>query len=166
MSRLHFWGLISFVIILVIGAFGDLSQALAEEKEAGWARASKYRISLGTEDELLIEVNVWGQVVKPGQYVVPSTTDLVTLLSYAGGPTENANLNDVRIVRVGQKNPQIISVSIKKYMETGDAALIPTVNPGDTVVVPASVFHMFSRFVNFVSQVAIIANVYYLLFKR
>lgn len=141
-------------------------QTFPEERETKETRASKYYISLGPEDELMIKVNVWGQIAKPGQYLVPSGTDLVALLSYAGGPTENAKINDVRIVRSSEENPKIISVDIKGYMETGDASSIPVLMPGDTVMIPATVFHMFSRFVGFVSQMAIIANVYYLLFVR
>jgi hypothetical protein len=54
---------------------------------------------LGEQDELLIKVNIWGFVQKPGQYMVPSGTDLISLISYAGGPREQANLSRIKVIR-------------------------------------------------------------------
>jgi len=54
---------------------------------------------LGEQDELLIKVNIWGFVQKPGQYMVPSGTDLISLISFAGGPREQANLKRIKIIR-------------------------------------------------------------------
>ncbi|MCK4591626.1 MAG: SLBB domain-containing protein [Candidatus Latescibacteria bacterium] len=142
------------------------SVGVGQEAKVERPGASKYYISLGPEDELMMKINVWGSIAKPGQYLVPTGTDLIALLSYAGGPTESARISDVRIVRIGSKEKAIFSVDIKKYLETGDAFLVPTLIPGDTIIVPATMFHMFSRFVSFVSQMAIVANVYYLLFVR
>ncbi|MFQ5640228.1 MAG: hypothetical protein ACE5IR_19790, partial [bacterium] len=69
----------------------------AQEKETGnfLNRASQYY--LGGKDEILIKVNVWGLVGGPGQYLVPRHTDLISLISFAGGPQEGANLSKVRI---------------------------------------------------------------------
>ena len=52
---------------------------------------------------------------------------------------------------------EVISVNVKKYMNTGDINLIPVLKPGDTVVISGTVFRMFSRFATFVSQIAIVA---------
>ncbi len=54
---------------------------------------------LGEKDELLIKVNIWGFVQKPGQYMVPNGTDLISLISFAGGPREEARLNNVKLIR-------------------------------------------------------------------
>jgi len=156
------WGLLIAMLAQVVFP----SAGSGQERKADRSGGAKYYISLGPEDELMMKINVWGNVAKPGQYLVPSGTDLIALLSYAGGPTESARISDVRIVRATGKEHTILSVDIKRYLKTGDASLIPTLMPGDTVIVPATVLHMFSRFVSFVSQTAIIANVYYLLFVR
>ena len=47
---------------------------------------------LGAADELLMRVNIWGFVRKPGQYMVPTDTDLICLMSFAGGPAEQAKI--------------------------------------------------------------------------
>lgn len=54
---------------------------------------------LGEQDELLIKVNIWGFVERPGQYMVPTGTDLISLISFAGGPREQAKLNKVKLIR-------------------------------------------------------------------
>ena len=54
---------------------------------------------LGEQDELLIKVNIWGFVQKPGQYMVPSGTDLISLISFAGGPREQAKLKNIKVIR-------------------------------------------------------------------
>jgi protein involved in polysaccharide export with SLBB domain len=50
--------------------------------------------------EITMQVNVWGFVQKPGRYEIPISTDLVELLSYAGGPMQYAKLDEVKIVRM------------------------------------------------------------------
>jgi hypothetical protein len=49
--------------------------------------------------ELSMQVNIWGFVENPGRYEVPTSTDLVRLLSYAGGPTQDGILDNVKVTR-------------------------------------------------------------------
>lgn len=53
-----------------------------------------------------IKVSVWGFVRFPGRYLVPSYSNLKDLLSYAGGPTDDAHLNDLRLYRVAHDSTQ------------------------------------------------------------
>jgi polysaccharide biosynthesis/export protein len=123
-------------------------------------RAAQYY--LGSKDELLIPVNVWGFVQKPGQYLVPDNTDLITLLSYAGGPSENAKISHIRVIRNDRKMGNVVyKVDVKKYIETGDDRLIPNLKPGDTIIVNGTTFHWVNRFFEFVSRIAIVAQIYY-----
>ncbi len=48
---------------------------------------------------LNIKVSVWGFVKYPGKYVIPMESNVYDLLSYAGGPSEDAHLYDLRIFR-------------------------------------------------------------------
>lgn len=129
------------------------------------SQGAQYYVFLGSDRELQMNVQIWGQVLKPGMYSVPQTTDLVALISLAGGPTEYANLNSIRIVRANPK-ARVLKVNLKSYMNTGDSKLQPVLKPGDTVVIPGSLFYGFSRIVRVVSQLAIVANVYYLFFVK
>lgn len=68
-----------------------------EPRDSESSRGAQY--FLGSQDELLIKVNIWGFVRKPGQYMVPKDTDLISLISFAGGPLEQARIKKVKIIR-------------------------------------------------------------------
>lgn len=127
-------------------------------------RAAQYYI--GDMNELMMRVNVWGRVLKPGQYYVPSTTDLITLISAAGGPAEKCRLDNVHIVRSGEGGSQVIEVDVRKYLKTGDSSLIPVLKPEDTVIVSGSMWYLISQVAVVAAQFAIMANVYYWLFVK
>ncbi len=128
-------------------------------------QGAQYYVFLGSDKELQKNVQIWGQVFKPGMYSVPQTTDLVALISLAGGPTEYSNLSKIKIVRTNPR-PRVLRVNLKSYMGTGDSKLQPLLKPGDTVVIPGTLFYGFEKLVRIVSQLAIVANVYYLFFVR
>ncbi|MCX7835021.1 MAG: hypothetical protein N2450_02975 [bacterium] len=130
----------------------------------GTERGAQYYI--GSQNELLMAVNIWGLVLKPGQYLVPSTTDLITLVSVAGGPAPKARLDNVRIIRSSSAGSEVIIVNIKKYLSTGDERLIPKLEPGDTIIIAGSLGELASQIVAVLSQMAIVANVYYYFFIR
>jgi hypothetical protein len=123
---------------------------------------------LGQANELLIRVNVWGRVLRPGQYYVPATTDLITLISAAGGPEARSRLTDVKVVRSGLAGAenQVFEVNIKKFLKTGDKRLIPALKPEDTVIVGGSAWQLFTDIMQVMGSVALIANVYYLFVIR
>lgn len=76
---------------------------------------------------------VWGQVRAPGAYNFIASPDIVELISAGGGPTENANLNRVVLIRaVAQKRTRI---DLKKMMDSGSVIRL---SPGDVVIVPSS----------------------------
>lgn len=116
---------------------------------------------------LTIEVYIWGQVQRPGLYIVPDNTNVLSLMSLAGGPAENAKLSNVRLVRsnpeTGQQ--QVIYIDIEEYLKTGDKSLIPVMMPGDTIVVSGTVFKAFSQAVVFISGIATVAAAYFLIFE-
>lgn len=111
---------------------------------------------LGSGDILLVNVNLWGHVQRPGIYSVPSSYTLIDLISSAGGPLSTARLNDVRIVR---KDQEVIKVDIEKYLKSGDITLLPIIQPGDTIIVAGSIQDIFLTVVGIARDLAIIANV-------
>jgi len=123
-------------------------------------RAAQYY--LGTENELLVPINIWGFVEKPGQYMVPNNTDLISLISFAGGPTENAKISSVRIVRSDPSQGNVVfKINVKKYLDTADERLVPILKPGDTIIVKGTTFHWISRFFEFLSRLSILAQIVY-----
>lgn len=114
---------------------------------------------LGSGDILLINVNLWGHVQRPGIYSIPSAYTLIDLISSAGGPLKTARLNDVRIVR---KNQEVVQVDVDRFLKTGKIELIPLLQPGDTIIVSGSIQDIFTRIVAIARDLAIIVNVFVL----
>jgi hypothetical protein len=50
--------------------------------------------------EINIKVQLWGYVRYAGFYIVPSGISINELISYAGGPTEEARLDDIRVTKI------------------------------------------------------------------
>jgi polysaccharide biosynthesis/export protein len=76
-------------------------------------------------------VNVVGTVVTPGLVALKTDYSLLSAMYTAGGPTKYANLKDVQIVHNGATK----SYDVTKLTH-GDMSQNPTLQDGDTVVVP------------------------------
>ncbi len=125
-------------------------------------RAAQYFLGGGVREQVLMAVNVWGFVVKPGQYMVPYNTDLISLLSYAGGPREEAKIKSIKIVRTSEKaGRKVITVDVNEFLKTAETN-IPVLLPGDTVVVSGTTFHFIRQLFDFTWRVATVLQVYFL----
>ena len=122
-----------------------------------------YSGALTGSEQLKIKTYIWGQVRNPGLYIIPDDTDLLTLISSAGGPTENAKLTKIKIVRPTEEGESVIIVNLKEYTKTGNKELIPFLQPGDTVIVPGTTFYAFSKVAEWLADVVIIFSVYNLI---
>ena len=60
--------------------------------------------------EVTMTVNLWGEIPQQGVYVVPINTDIVQLLSYAGGPRDRSNLEEVLVYRASGKKDQKLRI--------------------------------------------------------
>ena len=154
------------ILYVLIGSVCIFSSLMAQDNmmiNTSTDRAAQYY--LGSQDELLIPVNIWGFVRKPGQYMIPNNTDLISLLSFAGGPTEYAKISNIRIIR---NNPlaksEVMKVNVKKFLETGQYNnIIPALKPGDTIIVKGTTFHWINRFFSFISSLTFLVQIYYLI---
>ena len=152
-------------VILVIFAVVLFAAALAQESSGGFQSANNssayfYNGTIQGSEQLKIYTYIWGQVRKPGMYIVPDNTDLLALISLAGGPTENAKLSKIRVVRPTLEGEKIIWINLKEYVETGNENMIPTMKPGDTVIISGTFFYAFAKVTDFLSKVAIALGVY------
>jgi hypothetical protein len=89
---------------------------------------------------ILMSINVWGNVNRPGQVVVPEGSNISTLISMAGGPIGHYNLKKVRVNRAypDEHGKMTYLVDINKYVESGDRSTLIDLQPNDTVIVPES----------------------------
>lgn len=87
--------------------------------------------------DLTITVNVWGFVQRPGLYEVASSTDLVRLISLAGGPAQYADMDEVRIIRITKDEDGIQKIALT--LDMNDLSKLQAdqlgLKPGDVIEV-------------------------------
>ena len=91
---------------------------------------------------LNIKVSVWGFVKYPGKYVIPMESNVYDLLSYAGGPSEDAHLDDLRIFKTFEDSSRemvkfnyddlLWDENLKEFKNA------PGLDAGDILLVPGS----------------------------
>jgi polysaccharide export outer membrane protein len=79
------------------------------------------------------QIYVTGEVTQPGAYQLASVATVTNALYAAGGPTELANLRNLRIQRRGG---QVDSLDLYPYLLDGDASGDVILGQGDVVFVP------------------------------
>jgi len=147
----------------------------------------KDQYQIGPDERLLITVHVWGEVRIPGEYLVPDDTDILGLISKAGGPTEYSNLSNVKITRgltelvnikhsarkmagtdssknlhYNEYNKQVIKVDLKKLLDKEKYLMMtPTLKPGDVVRVGRNTWFTWQAVIRVVSQIAIVVQAWY-----
>ncbi len=87
---------------------------------------------------ILMNVNVWGQVYKPGPVIVKENADLASVLSQVGGPKEKANLKKVRVNRrePDENGQMTYLIDLKAYYKKGDTSSFVALKPNDTIIIP------------------------------
>lgn len=88
--------------------------------------------------EVTMTINVWGEIPLQGLYVVPVQTDIVQIISYAGGPKEKSDLEDILIYRATdskKSNAQrtMMRVNVVDIVEGEKRPMV--LQPGDMIVV-------------------------------
>jgi len=96
---------------------------------------------------------VWGQVRSPGAYSLSANPDVVELISAGGGPTVEADLSQVILVRAINKNR--VRINLKQILSRGE--IIP-LSPGDVVIVPRSFWYTLRDQLTIVTSLAIFTN--------
>jgi protein involved in polysaccharide export with SLBB domain len=113
-----------------------------------------------------IDINLWGEVKKTGKMIVPYTTDIISLISLAGGPTSNAKLDEIRIIRYTTQDTtaveKIIRINVEKFVETGEQSYFPILLRGDTVIVPGGALSALQSFVAVIQLVTAVLQVAFL----
>lgn len=82
-----------------------------------------------------LKVSVLGMVIRPDNYPVVEETSIFKVLSMAGGTTDQANINSVRIYRE-ESNPGYTELDIADILEKGETKSAAKIYPGDIVYVP------------------------------
>jgi len=84
---------------------------------------------------VLMRIHLWGAVGKSGVFHIPTQTDLMSLLSYAGGPTDTAALDEVIIKRTDGTKTKIIRLDLEDFLEKPEL-VSPKLQANDIVYIP------------------------------
>ncbi len=77
-------------------------------------------------------IKVFGEVNAPGSFSFKPDTNLVDILMRSGGVTRYASVEQIRII--SDNTPALFN--LKKYLDSGDSNLLPSLKPGATIFVP------------------------------
>ena len=85
-----------------------------------------------------MRVTIIGEVARPDMYQVSKEASLLDILKLAGGPTSNADLERVTIIRETPKasESQQQTIDLEKVLTEGKFQLLPPLKADDTIFVP------------------------------
>lgn len=93
-------------------------------------------VSIVTENP--ISIYVLGQVKKPGMVTAVPKASLQEVLMMAQGPTDQADLARVKLVRRNQGDEAATYYDLQRFMSSGDLSLLPILEDGDRVILLSS----------------------------
>ena len=123
------------------GAQGNLSASLGELIDAPGAESN---IILASGDVIFVseapqQASIIGEVACPGVYPVGADTTLLDLIAAAGGPSERADLGNVKVYAEGNtEDGAAFDLAERDLAFTGDVKANPKVAPGAVVVIPST----------------------------
>jgi protein involved in polysaccharide export with SLBB domain len=123
------------------GAQGNLSASLGELIDAPGAESN---IILASGDVIFVseapqQASIIGEVACPGVYPVGADTTLLDLIAAAGGPSERADLGNVKVYAEGNtEDGAAFDLAERDLAFTGDVKANPKVAPGAVIVIPSA----------------------------
>lgn len=156
----------SMLIFLTIFLIGTAQLSFSQQEVI-----DKDQYQIGADERLLITVHIFGEVKQTGEFLVPDDTNVLELISKAGGPTEYSNLNNIKITR-GLTSPfdqsdsliekRVLKVNLKKILNKENFKDdLPILQPGDVIRVGRNTWFTWQTIIRVASQLAIIAQVWY-----
>jgi protein involved in polysaccharide export with SLBB domain len=106
------------------------AKAVLKEKLGSRYANSHFDLSLGGIRSL--QVQVMGEVVRPGTYTLPSLSSAFNALYSAGGINEIGTLRDIRVFRQGQ---QVATIDVYDYLLHGNTKGDVRLHDGDVILV-------------------------------
>ena len=110
----------------------------------------------------LFRINILGEVRNPGFYYVSDSEKITAIIAFAGGTTENADLDNIKLIR----NFKEIEINVEDIIREGSTATDFGLQSGDQVFVPRNWWADNSVWVTIViSAAALILTTYALFFR-
>lgn len=90
--------------------------------------STSVKLTLG--DIRSIQVNILGEVTKPGIYTLPSLASLFHALNAAGGVNEIGSLRDIKVIRSGEV---VVEGDLYDFLINGDSKMDVSLRDGDMI---------------------------------
>lgn len=108
-----------------------------------------------------ININVIGHVASPGSHKIYEGTDILTILSTAGGYLPGSKLDKILIYRRGE---QEMEFNLIEYMNNGKHLDIDFM-PNDTILIKQSSGSMIFSKIGFLNTIISLINLYVVIIK-
>ncbi len=105
---------------------------------------------------------IWGEVKSPGLYYVESNADILELISLAGGPTPDADLAHVILIK-GQAGGEEIVINLGDYLSVQKSKEPIFLKSGDIIIIKSNLWKKVRSTTSFISNIVIFLNLYLLL---
>lgn len=136
-------GTFAFPLVGQIFATGRLPGELEKQISNGLQpqyRGSVPQVTVSVRNPAGFQFSVVGKVRNPGTFTPGRYINALEALSMAGGPTEFAQVGDIRIVRKDGMRLQSLRVRVSGTLRGSSDSVsesdIPSIQSGDTLVVP------------------------------
>ena len=143
---------------------------------------------LGAEQRLQMIVYIIGEVQRPGEYSVPDNTNVLELLSKAGGGTILADMSEVTITHQAEQpemalaahpgaatatatdgssgsatvtTNRVIKMNLDQFLQYGSEQPLPALRPGDVVKVPKNSVNTWRNVSAVLRDLALVASTYF-----
>ena len=114
---------------------------------------------------LRTKLYIWGEVKSPGLYYVETNADILELISLAGGPTSDADLGHITLIR-GQAGEKEIVINLGEYLAVGKSEEPIFLKSGDIVIIKSNLWKRVRSTVSFLSGLVVFVNLYLLIQAR
>lgn len=118
----------------------DQNTIIGSPLSSGVQRTQGGYYDYSNPEAINIKVNIWGNVKFPGQYLIPQSLNVIELITLAGGPTNDALLDEIRLYRMkADSTYEIIPLDYNNVLWGKDDVNIKKVMgvlPGDVLVFP------------------------------
>ena len=125
-------------------------------------KTSNQRYVTDDKGNILMYVNVWGHVKRPGNILVYDGIDLASVLSMAGGPMRGADYESILLIRDipdsdGKMNYKL---DLSSFVKEGDKSNFVEILPNDTIIINQTKFSYILSNVNVLNTFIQAMNLY------
>jgi protein involved in polysaccharide export with SLBB domain len=82
-------------------------------------------------------IYIMGEITTPGRYLFNQSLNFLDILTAAEGPNNNADIHNIRITHRKGPHTKVTRLDLGLYFQTGDENLLPKVQTGDVIYIPA-----------------------------